>query len=105
MAHYLVTATPIKHRLKELGERLGSGEVRKMRPFGGSLDFSLRYARTVKDGAVVWEEEDYCSPPLAAERAAVLDRHFTDIEVKRVKEGEGWRQIADLPPLWESKAY
>jgi hypothetical protein len=29
------------------------------------------------------EEEDYCSPPLAQERAAVLDTYFDDITVER----------------------
>ncbi|MFN3928754.1 MAG: hypothetical protein ACK4OK_03870 [Thermoflexus sp.] len=48
----------------------------------------------------MWEEEDYCSPPLAMERAAVLDHYFEDLRVERVPAGKGWRQIAGLPALW-----
>jgi hypothetical protein len=33
---------------------------------------------------MIWSEEDYCSPPLAMEREAVLDRYFTDIKVEGI---------------------
>jgi hypothetical protein len=52
------------------------------------------------DGTAVWEEEDYCRPPLAEERAAVLDHYFDGIAVERVERGAGWRRIADLPRLF-----
>jgi hypothetical protein len=58
-------------------------------------------ARLLDDGRVVWEEEDYCQPPLAMERAAVLDTYFTDLTVKPVSRGDGWDQIATLPSLWD----
>jgi len=48
----------------------------------------------------VWEEEDYCAPPLAQERAAVLDDYFHDLRVEKVKEGEGWSKIEALPRLF-----
>jgi len=48
----------------------------------------------------VWEEEDYCRPPLAQERAAVLDRYFEALAVEAVAEGTGWQRIAELPPLF-----
>jgi hypothetical protein len=35
-------------------------------------------------------EEDYCSPPLVQERAAVLDLYFDEITVERVDAGTGW---------------
>ena len=41
------------------------------------------------DGVAVWEEEDYCDPPLAQEREAVLDDYFGDLRVEAVKEGGG----------------
>ena len=47
----------------------------------------------------MWEEEDYCRPPLAEERAAVLDRFFDQIEVQTVARGSGWELIQDLPLL------
>ncbi len=46
-----------------------------------------------EDGRAVWEEEDYCSPPLDQERTAVLDEYFDDIEVERVEPGEGRRRM------------
>ncbi len=102
MAYYLVRAQLDRSREQELRERLDSGEIARMRPFGTALDFSLRHARQQADGVAVWEEEDYCRPPLAMERAAVLDTYFSGLEVERVEEGEGWAAIDVLPGLWSS---
>jgi hypothetical protein len=99
MAYYLVKAKG--HHLAELRERLDNGEIEKMRPFGLSLYHGLDNARLDPSGWTIWEEEDYCSPPLAMERAAVLDTYFTDLSVERVNRGEGWQKIDELPPLWE----
>ena len=71
-----------------------------MRPFGRSLSHSLRNARVRQDGVAIWEEEDYCSPPLAQEREAVLDAYFGDLRVQAVSEGGGWERIEDLPRLF-----
>ena len=100
MAYYLVEAAAKEARLPELGERLEKDEFLSMRPFGASVTFALRGARRRPDGGVVWEEEDYCSPPLAQERAAVLDEYFDDLRVTSVQENEGWAQIRDLPLLF-----
>jgi hypothetical protein len=70
------------------------------KPFGRALTHALRNARIRSDGVAVWEEEDYCSPPLAEERAAVLDAYFGDFRVQTVSEGEGWERIEDLPRLF-----
>ncbi len=99
MAYYLVRAKA-KNDLEALRQRLTSGEIQKMRPFGMALDYSLRNARIESEGWLVWEEEDYCRPPLAMEREAVLDTYFTDLSVERVEEGVGWGQIDNLPRLW-----
>ena len=64
-----------------------------MKPFGRSLTYALRNARIRRDGVAVWEEEDYCSPPLAQEREAVLDDYFGDLRVEPVSEGGGWEKI------------
>jgi hypothetical protein len=101
MAHYLVTAQVIAARLPELRARLDAGEIAPMRPFGTALDESLRGARRDAAGLAVWEEEDYCRPPLAMERAAVLDHYFAELSVEPVVEGEGWRRIDNLPSLWD----
>jgi hypothetical protein len=74
----------LKNRLPELKARLVGDEIVVMRPFGQALDFSLKNARLDADGWIVWEEEVYCRPPLAMERAAVLDTYFTDLSVEKV---------------------
>jgi hypothetical protein len=99
MAYYLVRAKP--HDLDELRARLDSGEIGQMRPFGQALFYGLDNAR-VEGEWLVWEEEDYCTPPLAMERRAVLDTYFSDLSVENVQEGEGWKQIESLPGVWEA---
>ncbi len=100
MAYYLVKAKFQEDLLQELRSRLDSGEIRQMRPFGTALQYSLDNARLDPHGWTVWEEEDYCSPPLAQERAAVLDTYFRDLETERVEKGEGWEKIESLPKFW-----
>ena len=107
MAYYLVKAKYHKNLLTELRTRLDSGEINKMRPFGTALQYSLDNARLDPagqgEGWTVWEEEDYCSPPLAQERAAVLDTYFTALSVEKVSQGKGWERIESLPKLWDKK--
>lgn len=100
MAYYLVTAEPDEDKLAALKLELEGGKVEKLEPYGKSLHKSLSNARRLPDGKAVWEELDYCSPPLAQERAAVLDRFFDNITVKEVSGKSGWAAIADLPPLF-----
>ena len=97
----MVRARPNEELLPELKERLDSGEIKVMRPFGGSLQYSLENARRQDKNWAIWEEEDYCTPPLAQERAAVLDTYFTDLTVENVSRGEGWEQLEKFPPLWD----
>ncbi len=74
-----------------------------MRPFGQSLQNSLQNARIDSDIAL-WIEEDYCSPPLAMEREAVLDRYFDNITVEKIRsEKEGLNMIGSKPQLWGGK--
>jgi hypothetical protein len=101
MAYYLVRANPVEELLPELRQRLDSGEIRDMRPFGQALQYSLENARQKEEGVAVWEEEDYCSPPLAQERAAILDTYFKELDVERVEKNEGWKKIASLPKMWQ----
>ena len=101
MAYYLVKAKYHKDLLTELRSRLDSGEIRQMRPFGTALHYSLENARLDPQGWAIWEEEDYCSPPLAQERAAVLDTYFIDLGVELVQKGNGWDQIESLPKFWK----
>lgn len=102
MAYYLVKARFHKDLLAELRSRLDTGEIQQMRPFGSALQYSLENARIDQPGWAIWEEEDYCRPPLAQERAAVLDTYFTDLNTERVEKGEGWARIESQPMLWSS---
>ncbi|HSD92313.1 MAG TPA: hypothetical protein VLB11_04735 [Methyloceanibacter sp.] len=100
MAFYLVSAVPRHDLMRELAERLARDDFVKMKPFGRALTYGLRNARVRSDGVAVWEEEDYCSPPLAQEREAVLDAYFGNLRVETVNEGGGWDRIEDLPRLF-----
>ena len=99
MAHYIVRAKPKPDFLGELNQKLRENAFVDLRPFGQALSHSLSEARMQANGVAIWEEEDYCSPPLAQERAAVLDTYFDDITVERVNAGEGWNRIGSLPKL------
>jgi hypothetical protein len=104
MAKRFVRAQPKHDRLVELRERLDSGEIEDMEPFGCAMTRALENARfDLTSGEAVWIEEDYCSPPLAMERAEVLDEYFGEITIvdENVDESEGWKRIDDLPGLWD----
>jgi hypothetical protein len=103
MAFYLVSARPVADRLEELEQQLNERAFLELRPFGRSLTDSLESARRLPDGTAIWEEEDYCRPPLAQEREAVLDRYFEDISVEPVERGRGWERIEELPPLFPAR--
>ena len=104
MAYYLVKAKARPDQLAELKARLDRGEILTMRPFGQALNFSLQHARLEPGGWAVWEEEDYCQPPLAMERAAVLDTYFTGLSVEKVQQGAGWQRIDSLSSLWAEES-
>ena len=104
MVIWLVKARPRVEKLRELRARLDSGEISAMRPFGESLDEGLRNARIrQEDGYALWEEEDYCRPPLAQEREAVLDSYFDELSVVDARQpGMGWKRVEKLPSLWSN---
>lgn len=104
MAYYLVRAQPKPERIDELAEKLRQGAFTSLRPFGESLSQGLNGARWEAPGMAIWEEEDYCSPPLAMERVAVLDHYFDAITVERVKRDEGWARIQPLPAIFAARA-
>lgn len=104
MAHYLVTATPLPEGLPVLRANLRKRKYRDMQPFGRALTHALHNARIRDDGRAVWEEEDYCTPPLAEERAAALDEFFDDLTVESVEKGKGWEAIRGLPHLFPELA-
>jgi hypothetical protein len=100
MAHYLVPAKPKFDLMEELLGNLRKNKYASMRPFGKALTYSLRNARLREDGYATWEEEDYCSPPLAEERAAALDEFFEDLSVGSIRAGAGWQVISQVRPLF-----
>jgi hypothetical protein len=100
MAYYLVQAKPIPDSTEKLYRILKRGDIQHMRPFGQALHEALENARVLDNGFAIWEEEDYCAPPLAQERVAVLNNFFEKLSVERVEKGRGWRQIMHLPLLW-----
>jgi hypothetical protein len=104
MAFYLVSAVLKPDLSKELERLLREHAFVDLQPFGNVLSRSLRNARIRDDGFAVWEEEDYCTPPLAQERAAALDRFFERLSVAPVPAGEGWNRIRDLPRLFPDLA-
>jgi hypothetical protein len=104
MAHYLVSGRPLPDRLADLQSKLADRAFVQLRPFGSALTASLEGARRLPDGTAIWEEEDYCRPPLAQEREAVLDRYFEGLAVEPVERGAGWKRIADLPALFPALA-
>ena len=100
MVFYLVSAKP-KPIVSELWNKIESGAIAELEPFGETLSRSLRDARFDKHDRMVWVEVDYCSPPLKMEREAVLDKYFEDIRFEKVaSEEEGWNKISDLPVCW-----
>ncbi len=98
MAHFLVKARP--HNLEALRALLDSGDIMEIQPSGGEMQQCLNQARITEDGWATWEENCYCNPPLYQERKDLLNDYFTEITTERLKKGEGWSQIEDLPSLW-----
>ena len=73
MAYYLVTAKPKSDRLRDLLSNLRKHIYSPMRPFGKAMTHALENASLREDGYAVWEEEDYCRPPLAEEHSVKQD--------------------------------
>jgi hypothetical protein len=100
MAYYLVSGRPILDRMDDLETQLSERAFLHLQPFGRALTAALENARRLPDGTALWEEEDYCRPPLAQERAAVLDHYFEGLSVEPVERSGGWERIGELPPLF-----
>lgn len=59
--------------------KLTDGTIANQRPDGPELVASMDRAVVNAEGQIEWSELCYCDPPLAHERATVLDVHFEDI--------------------------
>lgn len=100
MAHYLIKAKPKDGVLGNLEKSLKQNLFFDIKPFGKALTLGLKNARLHSDGEAVWEEEDYCNPPLLEEKSKVLNLYFSSIITEKVNKGEGWRKIKTLPKLF-----
>jgi len=100
MAYYLVKAELKKELSGQLEKSLKENAFINLQPFGRALTFSLLNARVDEKKEIIWEEEDYCAPPLAEERAAVLDKYFQILQIEKVDKGAGWEKIKSLPKLF-----
>lgn len=102
MSFYFVRAEVKKDKLDELTVKLMNEEFKDLQPFGRALNFSLKNAKILEDNILAWEEEDYCSPPLAQEKKAVLNKYFDNIKIELVLKGEGWKKINHLRGMFTS---
>lgn len=104
MATRFVRVRPIHEQMVGLRDRLDSGEVAEYEPFEAALTRALDRARfDPETGEAVWIEGDYCSPPPAMERAEGLEDYSENstVVVGDIDETVGWRQVEDLPELWD----
>lgn len=85
---YRVTATLRSDTAAELRQRLEDGTIAAQRPDGQEIVDSLRRAVVTDTDQVRWTEECYCQPPLAHERATVLDRHFDNLTIEPIADHE-----------------
>ncbi|MGI9354874.1 MAG: hypothetical protein ACR2PF_06905 [Rhizobiaceae bacterium] len=82
--------------------KLSDGTIQNQRPDGPELIASMDRAVMNPEGQIEWTELCYCDPPLAHERATVLDLHFDDIESEPVEAygmSEGQPFMAHLQEL------
>jgi hypothetical protein len=100
MAYYLVKAELKEGLNDKLMNSLRNYSFINLKPFGKALTFSLRNARVNENNEILWEEEDYCTPPLAEERSAILDEYFQILQIEKVNKGEGWEKIRAMPKLF-----
>jgi hypothetical protein len=70
----------------ELRRRLDDGSIAAQQPDGQELVDSLHRAVISESGDVRWSERCYCDPPLAHERATILDHYFDDIVTQPIKD-------------------
>ena len=94
MAYYLVEA---ERRSEErlAVEACGAAGERRVPFHDAPASVPPSRSRCVEPASVPTAEwfgrrQDYCSPPLAQERAAVLDEYFEDLRVTAVQRNEGW---------------
>jgi len=81
---YKVQARFDKSKAKEFYKKLTDGSIQKQQPDGPSIIEGMNRAVIDDSGLVIWSELCYCSPPLAHERATILDHYFSEIETEPI---------------------
>ena len=70
----------------ELRRRLDDGSIATQHPDGQEMVDSLHRAVVSESGDVRWSELCYCDPPLAHERATILDHYFDHIVTQPIED-------------------
>lgn len=91
---YRVRATFRTQSAMDFYRRLRDGSIANQRPDGAEIVASMERAVVNEDGRIEWTERCYCDPPLAHERATVLDAHFEDFQIEPV---DGHEKFAGVP--------
>ena len=94
MAIYRVTARFKPATAEELRRKLDDGTIGAQQPDGQEMVDALHRAVVKDDDTVMWSERCYCQPPLAHERATVLDHYFDDIVAQPI---EGYQEYEGRP--------
>ncbi|MGI9524986.1 MAG: hypothetical protein ACR2PG_25440 [Hyphomicrobiaceae bacterium] len=82
---YHVQASFRADTAEDLLRKLSDGTIGEQRPDGQELTASMQRAVVNAEGEIEWTELCYCKPPLAHERATVLDSHFDDIRTEPIE--------------------
>ena len=85
---YRVTARFKAETTEELRRRLDDGSIASQQPDGQEIVASLYRAVLTSTDTVQWSEMCFCDPPLAHERATVLNRYFEDINTEPIEDYE-----------------
>ena len=72
----------------ELRRKLDDRSIAAQQPDGQEMVDSLHRAVVSESGDVRWSELCYCDPPLAHERATILDHYFDDIVTQPIEDYE-----------------
>ena len=86
MAVYHVTARFRTDTAAELRRRLDDGSIAAQQPDGQEMVDSMHRAVVTDSGQVTWSEQCFCRPPLAHERATILDHYFDDLTTEAIED-------------------
>ena len=98
---YHVRAKFRENTAAEFLAKLTDGTIENQEPDGRELVASMSRAVVGKNGIIEWSELCYCAPPLAHERATVLDTHFDEIRVEPIDNHESYNGQAFMDYLRE----